>query len=258
MQIQDHPDSAEWTLSMPSDVGRTALQQVTSSWVRSDPEAMKAWLTKNSQRMDGETIGHLKYALSELVKRDASSAAAWAESLPTGALRDSIQVQAATAQAKAGSIDGIRTIYAMLATRDSNGDMAKLVATTLAESRGEDAASWAESLPAGAARTAALRSVAAEWGQRDPAAAADWLRELPAGKDRDGSIADYTSKISCVEPVAAAQWVSEISDRSERENAAAQVYFTWGQENPGAAAAWVKQLTGVSDIWRRETLRPRL
>jgi hypothetical protein len=74
---------------------------------------------------------------------------------------------------------------------------------------------WADSLPAGAARAAALRTGMEGWLADDPAAARLWMAEqIAAGRhaDRDGAIAAAVHTVSLSQPVEALAWTRWVEE----------------------------------------------
>jgi hypothetical protein len=142
-----------------------------------------------------------------------------------------------------------------------------------AESDVVSAAAWAEELPAGATRKAAINGVAIMWANQDLALATAWAGQqlvgderigaltsvayeaartepvlaldiagaLPAGTERDALAKHATLQWAAVDPIPAAQWAIQIEDEQLKERVLAHIATAWGDGDPAGAAKFAVQ-----------------
>lgn len=251
----DFKDVADWALSLKVDAEKNVLSELSVDWATREPATVQSWLRGNADRLDEQAVKALDRSLQKLVNHDPQAAAAWAESLPPGPLRDSVWLKTALRMADVSNGEQAASAYRAISASDTDGSLAKRLATTLSKVDGSEAGAWALELPEGTARTAAIRAVASEWGQRDPKEAAVWINALTPGPERDIAIEEYAARITYAEPSAGAEWVLEIQSEASRQRAAERVFGTWRHEDPAGAIAWLRQLPGVGEEWRRKALQ---
>jgi len=150
---------------------------------------------------------------------------------------------------------------------------ADVAAQTAAQLAGADVAAavrWAQSLPEGAARDAALaqagsawaavdpraaaafaagqenprlaRNVAVIWAGTDPRAAAGWTRGLPTGEARDLADAGLAAIWAVKDPQAAANYASSLPEGHDQAVAFQGLFATWAENDAQAAARWLRGL----------------
>ena len=143
----------------------------------------------------------------ELLRRWATlapaDAAAWAESLPDGAARQSAVDQVAIAWSATDA---------------------------------QAAWDWSAGLPAGEARDAALLSLAYELAREDPALAFERSTQLAEGPDRVRLVEHAVSNWALADPQAALERVRELDDPALRNATLGRLATSWAESDPRGAA----------------------
>jgi hypothetical protein len=103
----------------------------------------------------------------------------------------------------------------------------------------EEAAAWAASLPAGAARTGAEAAIAKSWATKDPTGAAEWVAAMPGGVERDRSAGSLVAAIAERFPNEAWRWALSIEDAAERLSAASATAKAVAVRDPATAREWI-------------------
>jgi hypothetical protein len=100
---------------------------------------------------------------------------------------------------------------------DYDMQMAHLV-TKVANTDGALAVRWAERIPRGNARDAALSNIIAAEARREPAAAAEWLQQISDPDLRQVSAGEVVRRWYKTEPEAASQWLNAMPRGADRDN----------------------------------------
>jgi hypothetical protein len=246
---------AEWALHFPEGEDRPMLGTVLNRWGRYDAAGCLAWLGANANALDGAAMKRTLNSLRMIGATDPNALRAWAETLPPGTLRDYARFQVAVGTRGEEDVAPALAAYPSVASVDTTGTLATQLARVLVAQDGETSARWAQSLPAGKARTEALSTVASYWSQQDPHGMARWLDQQPPGPERDLLLKGFAAASSVLDTRGAAEWVEQIDDVAQRTEAAQRVYHRWKIENPIAARQWLRQLGGVDATEIRQTLR---
>jgi hypothetical protein len=236
---------AEWALSFTADTKRTMFSRIAGTWSARDPEAFGTWLKENALLLDPVAVDRLESALANIARRDPNAALTWSETLPAGPVRDFARFQVAVEAGGDIDVERSAAAYQPVAFMDKTGAMARRIAASMVAKSGEAAAKWADQLPPGPARLAALETLTAKWSSEDPRAAADWLQRMPAGADRDSLVRTYSSQVAIADPRTAALWAEQVTEPALRTEAASKVYSHWSVADPIAARDWLRNLAGV-------------
>jgi len=128
-------------------------------------------------------------------------------------------------------------------------DMAGLAAGRWADADVSQAAMWAQSLPDGPAKTAALaqmdsqlRKMVEDLAASDPQKGAAWVRGLLPGKAGERAAILYVTTRAETDPAAAATFATSLPAGSLQNEATATAISTWASTQPDQAAQWVSQL----------------
>jgi hypothetical protein len=236
---------AEWTLHLPSDENKMLFGSAAQQWASHNPGSFQSWVSEHAASLQGATIDRLAPALERLARDDPEGARNWAETLPNGQLRDAARLQIALTSGQASDLAQAGAAYQALAANDSNGGRAAQIARVFVRSDGEATANWALQLPAGPARTEALKVVGNFWSAQDPRAAAQWIERMPAGAERDLVLNGFANQSSLADPEGASRWVEQVSDPALRTEAAFAVFDRWRLEDATRARSWLRNVEGV-------------
>jgi len=162
---------------------------IGSEWAASDPIAALTWMSQLSRRnvktrMDGKS-GHdsLLTVFGTWVGESKDAARTWADALPPGDLRDSVQKQLARALAEQGEPAEASKVLAQFGGA-ADPKIAADVAKSWARRDPQAAADWAIAQPAGAAQSGAIASVVRTWANDAPKGVGVWLAQFPPGEAR--------------------------------------------------------------------------
>jgi hypothetical protein len=108
------------------------------------------------------------------------------------------------------------------------------------------ASKWAEKMPAGVAKTRALKGVGIEYANQDVMKSIQWAWDLPEGSDRSSVIQSIGYEASRIEPVAALTIaVGSLPVSVERDDLIKHASMQWATSEPRDAAEWAIQLQDV-------------
>ncbi|MFN3408278.1 MAG: hypothetical protein ACK45B_04750 [Limisphaerales bacterium] len=113
------------------------------------------------------------------------------------------------------------------------------------------ASQWAEQLPPGPLRFAALRDIADTRAEENPADAIEWVNTLPDAGERAALTADFAYEIARTNGLAAVQMVTGLIPSRERDDALAHALRQWADADAATAAQWVDS---VADVALRQRL----
>jgi fermentation-respiration switch protein FrsA (DUF1100 family) len=217
--------------------------QVVKGWASSDPDKAKAWV-------------------AELDDNRATSGYRW--SLVSGMADGSVEIAAAYALERAEAED-----------RGAPRYMDMITERMLDQSSVTESAGWAEALPEGGIKTAALRRVATdfvdenpegaaawsetmvdsehgprvigevsdEWAERDAPAAVAWLETLPEGEAKAaGMRAALTEWVKRGDPMAASEYLADMPASDLRDHAVGGFATTLSRSDPSAAVTWAETI----------------
>lgn len=155
------------------------------------------------------------------------------------------------------------------------GNLMEMVASETLRTKGpEQAAQWAESLPAGSLKGAAMGRVAetfvdrdpegaarwvqrfaaedyatraverigGEWAENDPVAAVGWLESLPAGPGQSAGLRNAFGDWEDRDPAAAGQYLLAMPQSPQRDSAISGFATGYAWQNPQVAIAWAQDI----------------
>lgn len=249
------------------------------AWAALDGEAAMAFADEVGDAMnEEERSGYKRQVITGWASANPNEARAWVDALDaddpmTGRFRWSLV---------SGMADGdveVATAYALeRAEANDRGApyyMDRIAERMLKESGVAESVGWAEDLPEGGAKTAALRRVATdfvdespegaaewatqyvdedhgtrviqevsdEWAERDAAAAVAWLETLPDGDAKSaGMAAALTEWVRRGDAVAASEYLAEMPASPERDQAVAGFSRTLAHSDPQSAITWAESI----------------
>jgi len=199
---------------------------------------------------------------------DGNAAAAWAEALPAGEVRESailrmntmwqmIDPKRALAQIEATPPGGlkaqlVRNVAVGLAkvnptaaiewinTQTDRAGKERALASLVemgANRNPEETAQLLAKLDAGPARVKAYAEFMDNWAEHDPEGTMDWFLTLPAGAERKGMSQRVMSEVAGKVPEHAAAMLEDVTDPVERAQLATSLMTTYVPLNPEALPA---------------------
>ena len=115
------------------------------------------------------------------------------------------------------------------------------VAEEYAEENPAAALSWANTLPEGNGRNRAMRETFSEWAREDPQTAATRLSSLPESPERDSATYGYATRVAWEDPVAGIEWANTIGDGATRNRAIMDTGRAFFRRDPETARRWLQQ-----------------
>ena len=233
----------------------TTVAAIGYEWVGSDPVAALAWLAERPLAERNDPNGWpshdpLVMAFANWVEGAAGPARAWADALPPGELRDSMQKQLAWSLAQQGkAAEAARVLEQM--GRAADPKTISIIAQKWASRDPQAAADWAIKQPPGAAQSGALASVVAAWANDDPQGVGNWLSQFPAGESRDRSVVAFLSRDNTFVVGSEARiaefdaWFDLIDDPWQRAQAAVRIFDSRKELDPSEARKWLASLPNV-------------
>jgi hypothetical protein len=110
----------------------------------------------------------------------------------------------------------------------------------------EGAAAWAERFAGQAHNARVIEEVGDEWAERDPVAAIDWLNSLDAGKGKSEGLSSAFGEWAKRDPTAASQHLVSMPESPDRDSAISGFSRRLASENPQAAIAWASEINDAS------------
>jgi hypothetical protein len=232
-------------------------------------------------------------------ERDMSvTLAGWAAADASGALawyKDLAAEGKANGELKTGLVHGLADTDPMAAARfvyelgeagdkSAEGLLSVVTSEMLRMEGAEQSSRWAESLPEGPLRAAAMDNVANrfvaedpeaaaawaerfagepenarvieevgdEWAERDPVAAVSWLETLESGQGKSWAMYSAFGEWVKRDPLAASEHLVAMNDSPERDNAISGFAGRLAYEDPQSAIAWASEIS--DDAARERTL----
>lgn len=272
---QDPQAALSWAVSLPVDnttTRDTAIKDVLSAWIGSDPSAMAAYLVQNfATDPSFTTLATSTAATWE--KSDPQSALTWVNSLPPGEAQNSATLAAIGSYASANpqaawnvasQLPGATRTQAELNVittwasadpqsawnvasqlSDATGTQAELnIITAWARKNPAQAAQAIANIPAGPELDTATSTVAGSWLISDPNSALQWVNTLPQGSAKDAAINQIITIVGKNDPGTAYNWAVTMSDPAVRNDQAVSLATHWSNQNPAAAATAAQNALG--------------
>lgn len=106
----------------------------------------------------------------------------------------------------------------------------------------EGAAAWAERFAGQAHNARVIEEVGDEWAERDPVAAINWLNSLDAGEGKSDGLSSAFGEWAKRDPQAASEHLIAMPESPERDSAISGFSRRLASENPQAAIAWAAEI----------------
>lgn len=107
-----------------------------------------------------------------------------------------------------------------------------------AEADSRSAADWANRLPPGGMRDAALNQAVVAWADGSWTEAAAWARQLPNKADRDHALQNIAEEVLRNAPVEAVQLATELQSSPQRDELLRHAGAEWASREPIKAVQW--------------------
>lgn len=194
--------------------GGDAAGQIAREWAKQDPQAALDWALGLDERASRDAVGDI---FAQVALEDPAKAAEMAASLSGDQLSEAHESIAREWSRK--DWDAAEQWINSLPTDQRDVAMAEAI-QGLADSDPALAAAKVASLSDGEAIADAVRSVARNWSEVDPAATAEWLVQQNS-EDLGGPMRDTMRNWANDDPIAALEFVNAQPDGELRDTAAA-------------------------------------
>jgi hypothetical protein len=202
----------------------------------------------------------LLQAFSDWMESTPAKARAWADALPAGTTRDTMQSKIALALAARGDPAEATQILARLG-QAADPTAVTEVAGAWARKDPQAAADWALAQDAGPTQSRALAGIVGAWANDDQAGVEKWLAQFPPGEARDRSVKAFlwrqnawtTGREQRIAEFDA--WFDLIDDPWQRAAVARSSFYQRKSLDPAAARTWLSSLPNVDPEVIRTTLR---
>ena len=234
--VERDPQAAlRWSESLPYAPRKDALASAISNWAERDPRAAAEYALSQMGSNQNDLVTSVMWAWS---KADLPTALGWAETLPSGGLRD----------------DARRSVYQDWATNDphacldhlggqpadqTTSEAIRTCVTQWADCAPEDVWQWSRNLPDPARRDEAGSIALDKIAEGDPAKASTMLGEL-AEESQPQLATKVASAWADIDLPAAQQWATALPPGEARDNAWNAMVGSWSQYDAAAATAWVE------------------
>lgn len=225
--------------SLPESVRQELYGSYFRQWTATDPAEAAAKLRQLAEASPETPVWSdlLGQVIAQWAGADIKSAVAWTQALPDGPDKSRALVQLSERWVQSDP-----HAAAMYASVQNAPGLLNTVVARWAELDPRQASAWANALPAGAERNAALVSAAATWAQKDPKAAAGYVGGLSTPDAKTQAELAVGAVWTNADPAAAAKWVEQFPEGTVRELALEQLVATWATRSTGAAGEWLKSL----------------
>ncbi|MFP6871901.1 MAG: hypothetical protein VCA55_00185 [Verrucomicrobiales bacterium] len=106
----------------------------------------------------------------------------------------------------------------------------------------QGAAAWAERFAGEAHNARVIEEVGDEWAERDPVAAINWLNSLSASEGKSAGLSSAFGEWARRDPQAASEHLISMPESPERDSAISGFSGRLASENPQAAIAWAAEI----------------
>ena len=115
-----------------------------------------------------------------------------------------------------------------------------------AEDDAAAAAGWADSLPEGKWRTAALKQAAIAWSNEHLNQAENWARSLPDELERDSQLLAIAHEAVRSDPLQALQIAADLPASGSSDELIRRAAMEWASKDAEGAAEWARKIEGTT------------
>jgi hypothetical protein len=245
-----------------------AVSGIGYSWAADEPAAALSWLMQYppaerssfNSRVGGKGTDTLVMGFSSWMASAPDQARAWADSLPEGATRDTLQAEVVGALAVNDRPEEATQLLARLG-KATDPDAVARIANAWARQDPQAAANWAITQEPGPAQSRALAGIVGTWADDDQQGVENWLAQFPPGEARDRSVKAFLWRSSTWTTTTDQQlaefdtWFDLIDDPWQRALVARTSFWQRRSRDSAAARAWLSSLQNVDPELIRATLR---
>ncbi|MBK1882796.1 hypothetical protein JIN85_10245 [Luteolibacter pohnpeiensis] len=116
---------------------------------------------------------------------------------------------------------------------------------------------WLESIPGGEDTSNAMQSAFADWARKNPEASGEYINQMPASSQKDWAINGFATNVVGKDPQTAIAWANSVQDPKVREDTlirTGQIYYH--RVDKEAAKNWLAT-SGLSPEAQEQIIHPR-
>ena len=249
---KDPAAALAWARTLSGENRELAMEWAAITWAEKDPEAaLTASLSQGGAEAAARPLD--LEIFNRCLDRNFTATRAWVEKLPPGPVRETATQRIVWGLAARGDEESARQLLAQVpeAQREPLG---RDIAANLASEQPGLAARWLGQTAANRDSAMVFGRVAAQWARSDLKAAGGWADRLPAGLARDAAVARFATEVVELDPAAAADWAASVSDENQRTSVIGRIVQEWGGRDREAAERWLQATPALTPA-RRELLR---
>jgi hypothetical protein len=191
----------------------------------------------------GELADHdlvFNHLLLDLIKKDPTSAARLAESMPSGTLREEMLRRVAQHWTEQDPASAKQWAEQLSDVRERNSALTD-VCCQIAQTDPQQATQMADQIGLGNLPGATLENLVQQWAARDLTTAEAWVNERPAGEEKDKLFSRIAMVLAESSPAEAARMVvDQIPAGDTQTEAVVSVLYQWAKSDLPGARAWVQ------------------
>lgn len=216
-----------------------STRRLIRRWAEADGRAAAAWAEQLPAGPLRENA--LSLVAVERANTDLNSTVEWARQLPDAAEEQTLLLAAANEAVRTEPIDALR-IAVELATGVEVDEIIRRAAMEWASKDASAAMEWAKSIPDEALRHKVLSAEMIAWSETAPESAATLAVDtLPEGRLLEDTVVSIVQRWAQTAPQAAAAWVEQFPDSSLRAAAIENLISQWRQIDPVTAREWLSK-----------------
>ncbi|HUF60534.1 MAG TPA: hypothetical protein VMN36_00535 [Verrucomicrobiales bacterium] len=249
----DGVGAMEHAASIESDRARRNMQtEVLSGWASEDPTDAMAWVANIEDPEQRER--YQRSLIGGLADHDIGMATDYVLGLGEENNRraSGYLEMVAEEQLRKEGIEGGKYWAERLPEGNLKGAALERVAESYVHENPEAAAAWAQRYANVEYGAGMIEEVGDEWSERDPVAAVDWLTSLPEGRGKTEGMESAMGEWVRRDPLASSQFLAEMPASEVRDAAVSGFSRRLVYEDPEAAVIWAATI--ARDEMRLETL----
>ena len=216
-----------------------------SGWASAEPELAFNWV---NELPEGDRDGLKGAMIAGIADNDPAAAARYAYQLASMGDRDADQmlgIVTSRVLSNGGHLEA-----SVWAENLPDGPMRAAALDRVAHDYvardPEGAAAWAERFAGEPHNARVIEEVGDEWAERDPVAAINWLNSLDTGAGKSAGLSSAFGEWARRDPQAASEHLITMPESPDRDSAISGFSRRLASENPEAAIAWAAEINDAS------------
>jgi hypothetical protein len=239
----DGAGAIEHAATLEGDRKTRFLAEALTGWASKDPTAAMAWL---STQEEGDAKNRYQWSLvGGLADHDIGMATDYVYQLSNQGNKEAtgyLETVASEELRKNGTAGA--TLWAeRLPDGALKGAALDRIAGTYVHENPEAAAAWAAQFATADYGSRVIEEVGDEWAERDPKASVAWLETLPEGAGRSEGTYSAFREWTQRDSMAASQYLAALPEGPSKDSAVSGFARTLAYEDPESAIIWARTIT---------------